>query len=260
MLVSSDEVEESLADFLGTTPHEFKRSPSEICDAFRGTMGILLEPLNVGSVYEVGEGGMEELPDEEMARYALGEPQDPAREHSPVPGSVRGTAHSLHSESPDSLESNDQYGREEGLVSSLSHRLMELEAERDRQREFNADMQRKCVAMFLRDKAATGGMTGAPKNESALINVAPSGGDANADAEGEKEKQFNDTLQLIADGHKKLSRQQQEFDQLAHDLQTRLDDKEYKASEIAASFREFKQYVECDRTSLAPHTTIIVKL
>jgi hypothetical protein len=57
----------------------------------------------------------------------------------------------------------------------------------------------------------------------------------------EKEKQYQDTLLLIVDERLKLNKQLKEFDQLALDLQTRLDDKELKANGIQSSFKQFKK-------------------
>jgi hypothetical protein len=51
-------------------------------------------------------------------------------------------------------------------------------------------------------------------------------------------------LVLIVDEKAKLFKQNREFDQLALDLQTRLDDKEFKANAITSSFKQFKVYVE----------------
>ena len=52
-----------------------------------------------------------------------------------------------------------------------------------------------------------------------------------------------ETLQAISEGRMKSIRQQTEYDQLALDLQTRLDDKEFKAEEISDSLNEFKRCV-----------------
>lgn len=57
----------------------------------------------------------------------------------------------------------------------------------------------------------------------------------------EREKQYQDTLLQIVDERAKLNKQLKEFDQLALDLQTRLDDKELKANSIQSSFKQFKK-------------------
>ena len=82
-----------------------------------------------------------------------------------------------------------------------------------------------------------------------------------------REKQYQDTLLLILEEKSKLSKQNAEFDQLGNalhtyihtydrtvlrlyvcantlvalDLQTRLDDKEFKANGIHTSFQQFKK-------------------
>ena len=63
------------------------------------------------------------------------------------------------------------------------------------------------------------------------------------DSNTEKEKIFYETLQKIVDARLKLYRQQSDFDQLSLDLQTRLDDKEFKACEINESFKLFKREI-----------------
>lgn len=65
--------------------------------------------------------------------------------------------------------------------------------------------------------------------------------DAAHEQNNEKEKQYQDTLLLIVDERLKLNKQLKEFDQLALDLQTRLDDKELKANGIQSSFKQFKK-------------------
>ena len=61
------------------------------------------------------------------------------------------------------------------------------------------------------------------------------------DNSGEKETQYLDTLTAIAEGRTKLLQHQSEYDQLALDLQSRLDDKEFKAEEIRDSLYQFKR-------------------
>ena len=66
--------------------------------------------------------------------------------------------------------------------------------------------------------------------------------EANSEQNQEKDKQYQDTLHLIVDDRVKLNEQLKEFDQLALDLQTRLDDKELKFNGIDLSFKKFKKY------------------
>jgi len=62
-------------------------------------------------------------------------------------------------------------------------------------------------------------------------------------------------MKMISEGLAKQNRLQGEYDQLAQDLQTRLDDKALKAGEIIDSFKEFKAEImgkaENSRTGLS---------
>ena len=137
-----------------------------------------------------------------------------------------------------------------------------------------ANIQSKNAASGL-GTAATGTAGNIASDEQAQSSTANDLQTA-ADAESEKEKLYVDTLQKIVNGRVKLERQQSEFDQLSLDLQvhsycnmllacthphpylpvntnlplyrflhlqTRLDDKEFKAGEIKESFRHFKKEI-----------------
>lgn len=210
------DVEETIIEYINNnTSLDFRRAPQEICDCFGGCFGLSLFQLPSANEYGIGEDLMEQS---EMA------------------GVEGGSVPSTTSMSPESVLDDDYSVSEDATLSGYYSRIAELEAERDRLKEYHVEIQRKAAAMMARDKSIAG--------------VGPGKGDSNAGAdvnasetEMEKEKHYNDVLQLVSECRKKLYRQQQEFDQLAHDLQTRLDDKEYKASEIAASFQEFKREI-----------------
>ena len=74
-----------------------------------------------------------------------------------------------------------------------------------------------------------------------VANLATENPEAAMEQNLEKEKQYQDTLGLIVEERHKLNKQLKEFDQLALDLQTRLDDKELKANSIQLSFKQFKK-------------------
>lgn len=123
------------------------------------------------------------------------------------------------------------FANEQDAINALTKRLAEVEVERSKAKTAHTDIQKKVAGLLVRL-----GRDGGTRMADA------SGADADIGAENgtEKEKHFQDTLQAIQEGRTKLQRQQSEFDQLALDLQTRLDDKEFKASEISESFNEFK--------------------
>jgi hypothetical protein len=171
-------------------------------------------------------------------------------------------------EEEDDEEEEDIYLDEEEIIRQLSQQLIDLENEKKMLKTQNEEFQKKAVLLMTREKAlqgqanpATGGNLVRSIQEG--MGVASAGGEgggipasadpnapATAGGEGnrppveqnlEKEKQYQDVLVLIIEERKKLNKQLKEFDQLALDLQTRLDDKEFKAKSIASSFKQFKK-------------------
>ena len=137
--------------------------------------------------------------------------------------------------SDDYLESRS----EEEIIESLEQRIIAMEAEKVQLLAINADLQKKAVNLLAREKLVQGQ---GQVHKSASTDAAVGGGDSHViDHAAEKERQLQETLQQIVESRVKLERQQMEFDQLALDLQTRLDDKEFKAGEIAESFHAFKK-------------------
>lgn len=218
MLTAGDAYEEQFQGFVNTTKEQVVKGPNELGNIFGGPFALIMECLEIpGANLNMGEEGFEEV--------AASDPGIGERDGS-----------------PDSLddEEEDLFARsiEDNSINSMHNRIAELEAERDRLKENHVDIQRKAAAIFARDKALVGMVPG--KSEPAASAGVSNEGN---DTEAEREKHFVDLLQQVSDCRKKLFRQQQEFDQLAHDLQTRLDDKEYKANEIAMSFQEFKREI-----------------
>jgi len=211
MVTAPEEMEESFVDFSNKCPDKMVKAPKEVGNVFQGSFALILEHLD-GPVADLnmGEVGFED-------------------------------SQQVDRESPDSMDDDDMdnFARsfEDNSAIAMQDRIAELEAQRDQLREANSDIQRKAAAIFARDKAQLGVVPG----KSEATNAA--GGSDQNDTEAEREKHFVEVLQQVSECRKKLFRQQQEFDQLAHDLQTRLDDKEYKASEITMSFQEFKREI-----------------
>ena len=117
----------------------------------------------------------------------------------------------------------------------LRVRLDELRAAKSGLLGENAELQRKLAALLAMQKRADGadGRKGG----------AGAGGEKEAAPAHESEKAYSDALNAILDTKGKLRQMQIEYDRSAYDLQTRLDEKEYKAKEIAESFREFKREI-----------------
>jgi hypothetical protein len=62
-------------------------------------------------------------------------------------------------------------------------------------------------------------------------------GDHQSDLHKEKEKQLQEVLKNITELKAKIQRQQAGFDEMALSLQVQLDDKEYKATQVANAFK-----------------------
>ncbi len=125
------------------------------------------------------------------------------------------------------------------LADQLEAKLEELAHERATADQENAELQKKAIALMVREKAALQG------NNSKISKDITSEEDTEAANEriAEKEKILHETLQGIVASRAKISQQTSDYDQLAHDLQTRLDDREYKANEIYESFAAFKSEI-----------------
>lgn len=67
--------------------------------------------------------------------------------------------------------------------------------------------------------------------------------DEESEKRAEKEKIYKEALLSIVASQEKINRQSEDYDRLSHDLQTRLDDREFKATEIAESFAAFKREI-----------------
>ena len=136
----------------------------------------------------------------------------------------------------------DAYDEEES-IQYLTDRLAELESERDDLIVVNNDLHKKCCALLAREKLLEGGKKSSGED---TANTATTDLELLSEQLMEKEKQFRDNLHIIQEARNKLERQHAEFDQLALDLQTRLDDKEFKAAEISESFKIFKRLCYID--------------
>lgn len=129
-----------------------------------------------------------------------------------------------------SEENQDDDDRNEEEIQDLLREKAELEVELSKARAINAETQRRTAMLIARlgkDQSQSN------RNEDENANT--------ADAIAEKERHYKETMELISECDKRLKKEQGEYEQQALDLQTRLDDKEFKAEEIAASLRQFKR-------------------
>ena len=140
----------------------------------------------------------------------------------------------------------DALARREQLAAELAS-LAEQKAE---QLGANAELQRRLAALLASTKRGEQA-AGAPAKGGAP--AADAAKEAAAAPAHEGEKQYSDALSAILDAKRRAAGMKDEYDRGAFDLQTRLDEKEFKAKKISDSFREFKHEIalsaENSRTS-----------
>lgn len=143
------------------------------------------------------------------------------------------------SDDEDDEAEDDQFHLDEEAIAQLTKKYNDLEAEKEKALVLNMELQKKCssiLARIGRDTQSRNGPGGDPDNEVTNMNSMDNNN-------AEKENHFYETLSSISEGRSKLLKQQTEYEQLAYDLQSRLDEKEYKAEEISESLNEFKREI-----------------
>lgn len=239
--------EDHLNKFVSGFTGFYRPAPKEVENAFGGHCGIMLVVNNA-----VESSNMSVLSRERSREDAsISSSSKKKKRH----GSFDGEEFS-----DDEDEEDDEYDDTEEAMRALEEQLSNYQAEKQHLLTLNAEWQKKAVALMAREKALQGQTAAARASAdmmAAINSSAPPTADPNnADATGaqppqgnqtssleqlEKEKQYQDTLQLIVEERNRLNKQLKEFDQLALDLQTRLDDKEFKAKSISTSFKQFKK-------------------
>jgi hypothetical protein len=157
---------------------------------------------------------------------------------------------------------DDQFHLDEEAVTQLTKKYNELETEKEKALVLNMELQKKCSSILARigrdiqsrNGPPGGGGGGGGGGDQGQENTGGAGDGFNNSNNNnnsnsldnnaaEKENHFYETLSSISDGRSKLLKQQTEYEQLAYDLQSRLDEKEYKAEEISESLNEFKREI-----------------
>ena len=147
-------------------------------------------------------------------------------------------SNSFGGESDDGFD--DKLDDDESAIERLLREKYELEQELIHARQLNQEIQKKAANVLARsNKDAGGGARGG--GDEAMDAGATAA--TNSDSLAEKERHYKETMELIQECQTRLKKEQTEYEQQALDLQTRLDDKEFKAEEIAASLRQFKREI-----------------
>jgi len=239
MLAADDEV--ILENYVASISGNFRIAPDSVDKNLAGYCGLLL--LDDEAMLKADVNASPHHIGATMG--SMGSPASSYRRNGDIDG--------VHSDEEDGED--DFYQNEEEIFRSLQLQHEELENEKRLLLSHNADLQKRAVILYNREKMLQGSSTAAAGSSMGMRNTtntdpnhvdSAGGGNEGPDSlppNLEKEKQYQDTLQLIIEERKKLNKQLKEFDQLALDLQTRLDDKEYKANSIASSFKQFKKEI-----------------
>jgi len=227
-LADDDEAYEA---YVNTQNALHRPAPAELCNLMGGPVGMLLE-LAFGDIATVkGEFANDRQRTESGSRLNIGE-KDMQKQDS-----FRKDMEDLS----DNEEADEFFGvGNDEAVEILTKRVSSLEAEREYLKMQNVDLQKKSALFIAREKLLQG-QSSNTKTAAEIAQQSFQEAENLVDVMLEKEKLFHDVLKQIAEARKKYDQQVVEFDQLALDLQTRLDDKEFKVTEIGESFKKFKR-------------------
>lgn len=251
----ADHFVESVAETLGGGV--VRMAPSAVSQAFGARVGLILvdgsgggarhEPMPVGAdAIELEEA--HSVHHQHTPHHETGPEADDMEEEPRSPGDDDDSGKGLHHESMSFGEiSDDEFEEQDAnddsnAIERLEQEKRDLELDLIGARQANADIQKKAAVVLAKSsgKEGAGGARAGGEADGADGATAPANSSEGA---AEKERHYKETMDLIAECNKRLKREQEEYEQQALDLQTRLDDKEYKAEEIADSLRQFKRSV-----------------
>lgn len=244
MLSSNLEDEDHLKQYVEAMHGVYRAAPEELERVFRGRCGLLF--ITSRSKATVAAGG--------ATGTAAAATNDNTDDRGNDRGDVsKGSQHDEEDEDEDDMEDDDMEDEEE-LMQQLRDQIDRVENEKMQLVTMNNDLQKRAVLLMQREKALQGQAAGgAARNADSAAGTAAGGAGGANNASGgdneltyeqsiEKEKQYHDVLRVIVEARNKLEKQLRDFEQLAVDLQTRLDDKEFNAKSISTSFKQFKRY------------------
>ncbi len=152
----------------------------------------------------------------------------------------------------DSEDDEDDEVDEELVAEQLEKKVSDLMSQEASITIASANLQRQCVTIIAREKASNNANLSTTKRATSETMSAGGtvenannndGSSSGSDRNAEKESSLNSILTSITSSRIKIAQQMADYDQLSHDLQTRLDDREFKATEITESFAAFKREI-----------------
>ncbi len=237
-----------MKETLALTNSKFVEAPEEISNDFGnigaivGIRGILLKDMNIS---------------EEIADNA-GNPMDLIIKDNSPDDTL---------EIPKSFSKSEVYQHEANKLQFLNDDIVKLRDEADLLKRSNIDIERKIAFLLGKSSQYNSSSIGGRLDHNLLSDreevkdgiVEDDQLQVN-ETNSEKERLYFETMKLIALGRKKYDKQGSDYKKLTIDLQARLHDKEMKLSEIAASFKEFRDEIingaENSRTGLPLSKTL----
>jgi len=216
MACSSIEDEEAFKAYSVEQNATLRACPAEMAQMLGGPCGVLLKTIN----------------------------DAPAPTDCSLGGSL--SQDEMLSDDEDNASQRSLIATDEDIIDELKQHVATLKAEKINLHTVNIDLQKKASAFIIREKILQG--QSAAARTVAEASAEPTQTDAvnvpnTNEQTKENERQYAEELILIEEERAKLRKLNTEFDQLALDLQTRLDDKEFKANGISASFKGFKKEI-----------------
>jgi hypothetical protein len=236
MLSSNLEDEDHLKQYIESVPGIYRSAPEELERLFGGRCGLMFLTSRSKKVSHTGGDSL--VAAEEVGEVSL-EKGDAKNVNVP----------DADDDDEEPEEFDDDMEDDEEIIDRLRGQIERMEGEKMQWATMNNDLQKRAVLLIQREKAMQGQATGTGKSNSEAANSAggnnTGGGDNELTYEQsiEKEKQYHDVLRVIVEARNKLEKQLRDFEQLAVDLQTRLDDKEFNAKSISSSFKQFKREI-----------------
>jgi len=228
---------------LSTPTQAFAALPNALAVALGFTAsnaGLLLE--TVAPEADVAGTSLSAAEEEAAAQAEAAAEEEAVEEEAEgtAQGTPRGDDMSHMTGSDAGTDDYDQEMNEAQLADQLEDKLRELKFQHDELEAENTELQKKSIVFMARERAALQGQS----QKAGAKEVTPEeDNEAATERTAEKEKVLLETLSGIVASRHKISQQTSDYDQLAHDLQTRLDDREYKANEISESFGQFKSEI-----------------
>ena len=216
MLFTLDQSESLLTSYLESSNAIFVKAPPEICDTMNGLAGIVLSMPKVDII------------------------QEKSKNINISNQITANNENNKHKEANENIEIERRHHdhnlmQHNSNVFLLMEQLEELKRENNTTISLGFELQKRCSELIQKETDL--------RSHSAIKKIATANVEENIDESAIEDiiRLYNQMVQNIKEKKVKLGYQQQDFDQLALDLQTRLDDKDAKLKEVTDAYSKLKR-------------------